>query len=249
MSCSRRVRLAERYDLAIMSTKGMSVVAARTLLDKIAALVDHVFVLHDFDVSGFSIFGTLGTSSRRYTFESDLSNVIHDIGLRLAHVEAMGLESETVEVKSRGARRETLWRHGASLEEILFLAPEVATDDCRRVELNAMTSRQLVDFVEAAFARHGVVKVVPENAVLASHARHCIEEQLTANCWPSMPRGSPARRRRPNCRAVSPHGSASCSRTSRRCHGIRRSPSSSEPRRHGYLVGSSSAETRSASCI
>src|SRR6516165_12819564 len=99
MSCSRRVRLAERYDLAIMSTKGMSVVAARALLDNIAELVDHVFVLHDFDVSGFSIFGTLGTDSRRYTFESDLSDVIHDIGLRLGDAQAMGLEAETVEVK------------------------------------------------------------------------------------------------------------------------------------------------------
>ena len=61
------VQLAERYDLAIMSTKGMSVVAARQLLDKIAPLVDRIFVLYDFDVSGFSIFGTLArdaTSSK-----------------------------------------------------------------------------------------------------------------------------------------------------------------------------------------
>ena len=42
------VQLAERYNLAIVSTKGMSVVAARNLLDKFAKLVDHVFVLHDF---------------------------------------------------------------------------------------------------------------------------------------------------------------------------------------------------------
>jgi hypothetical protein len=46
------VRLAERFDLAIMSTKGMSVVAARKLLDSVADQVDRIFVLRDFDVSG-----------------------------------------------------------------------------------------------------------------------------------------------------------------------------------------------------
>jgi hypothetical protein len=98
-------------------------------------------VLHDFDVSGFSIMGTLGTDSRRYTFESDLDDVIVDLGLRLEDIEEMGLEAETVEVKSREARRETLERHGATDEEIEFLAPEDEDEDCRRVELNAMTSQ------------------------------------------------------------------------------------------------------------
>jgi DNA topoisomerase VI subunit A len=121
------VQLAERYNLAIVSTKGMSVVAARNLLDKFAKLVDHVFVLHDFDVSGFSIMGALGTDSRRYTFESDLYEVIVDLGLRLTDIEEMGLQAETVEVKSREARRETLERHGATDEEIEFLAPEDET--------------------------------------------------------------------------------------------------------------------------
>ena len=57
-------RLAERYDLAIMSTKGMSVTAARMLLDRLCHRgVQLILVLHDFDVSGFSI---LGTSNRRW---------------------------------------------------------------------------------------------------------------------------------------------------------------------------------------
>lgn len=55
------VHLAERYDLAIMSTKGMSVTAARMLLDQLSKRgVKRILVLHDFDVSGFSISGTLG---------------------------------------------------------------------------------------------------------------------------------------------------------------------------------------------
>ena len=47
------VRLAERYDLAIMSTKGVSVTAARHLVDEICARYQiPLFVLHDFDKSG-----------------------------------------------------------------------------------------------------------------------------------------------------------------------------------------------------
>jgi hypothetical protein len=174
------VQLAERFDLAIMSTKGMSVVAARALLDRLADEVDHILVLHDLDVSGFSIVGTLGTDSRRYTFENDMSERIIDIGLRLEDVEAMGLEPEVVEPKgSRQSRRETLEDHGATDEEIEFLAPEDEDEDCRRVELNAMTSRQLVDFVEAKLHEHDVDKVMPDGETLERHARRLIEARLT----------------------------------------------------------------------
>jgi hypothetical protein len=171
------VGLAERYDLAIMSTKGMSVVAARQLLDELAENVDKILVLHDFDVSGFSIAGTLGTDSRRYTFERDLSEVIVDIGLRLEDVTGYSLESETVEVPNRAARRATLRRHGATHNEVEFLAPY--DGDCRRVEFNAMTSRDLVDFVEMSLRINDVEKVIPDAEVLVSHARHRLETKLS----------------------------------------------------------------------
>ena len=61
------VQLAERYDIAIMSTKGMSVTASRTVVQAMCAVHDiPVLVLHDFDVSGFTIFGTLRKSTRRF---------------------------------------------------------------------------------------------------------------------------------------------------------------------------------------
>src|SRR5262249_19787959 len=173
------VQLAERYDLGIMSTKGMSVVAARNLIDNLAPQIDNIFVLHDLDVSGFSIMGTLGTDSRRYTFKHDLSDTIHDIGLRLDDVEAMGLDAETVEVPNREARRETLAQHGATDEEIDFLAPEDKGEECRRVELNAMTSRQLVNFVELRLQVYGASKVIPDGGVLLEHARHHLETKLS----------------------------------------------------------------------
>ena len=70
----KAAQLAERYDLAIMSTKGMSVSASRMLLDRLCDRgIERFFVLHDFDVSGFSIFGTLGTDSRRYWFNNEIN--------------------------------------------------------------------------------------------------------------------------------------------------------------------------------
>jgi hypothetical protein len=171
------VNLAERYDIAIMSTKGMSVVAARQLLDRLADAVDNVFVLHDFDISGFSICGTLTTDSRRYTFDNEVPIV--DIGLRLKDVAAIGLEAEAVKVDNPEARRETLEEHGATEEEVEFLAEPDSDGMCRRVELNAMTSRQLVDFLEAKLQEHGVEKVVPDDDLLKEHARRIIEQTLT----------------------------------------------------------------------
>ena len=42
-----------------------------------------------------------------------------------------------------------------------------------------MTSRQLVDFVEAALAENGVEKVVPTGEVLEQQARHRLQVILT----------------------------------------------------------------------
>ena len=60
------VHLAERYDIAIMSTKGMSSTAARTLIERLCRHQVPLLVLHDFDKAGFSIIGTLKRDTRRF---------------------------------------------------------------------------------------------------------------------------------------------------------------------------------------
>jgi hypothetical protein len=167
-------QLQERFDVALMSNKGMSVTASRLLLDELRNYVDKVFVLRDLDVSGFSIFGTLGTSSRRYRYHKKRAQFI-DLGLRLDDALAMGLESEPVprEHEARWRKRAfTLRRHGATQAEIDFLRD-------RRVELNAMSSPQLVSFVERKLAEHGVRKFIPDDTVLKQRARQVIKERLT----------------------------------------------------------------------
>ena len=67
----KAVNLANRYDLMIVSTKGVSVTAARLLIDDICGDNDlPLFVLHDFDVAGFMILGTLQRDTRRYQFSN-----------------------------------------------------------------------------------------------------------------------------------------------------------------------------------
>ena len=61
------VGLDTRYDLAIMSSKGMNTTATRTLVEQLPGV--RFFVLHDFDKAGFSILGTLTRSTRRYHFK------------------------------------------------------------------------------------------------------------------------------------------------------------------------------------
>jgi len=127
-------------------------------------------VLHDFDVAGFSIFGTLGIDGRRYQFKNEVP--IYDIGLRLDDVKAMVLPGEIVTTSGDwGARQLTLEEHGATMAEIGFLRSH-------RVELNAMTSDQFIAFLERKLTEHGVAKVVPQTGTLEARARRVLEQKL-----------------------------------------------------------------------
>jgi hypothetical protein len=168
-------RIAQKYDLFIMSTKGMRVIALEILLDALYRHgLERVFVLHDFDVSGFSIFGTLGKSSRRYQYQNQIQIV--DLGLRLADVRAEQLQTEPIEldkdlhkrVKTWAARAQTLARHGARPEEIEFLRTQ-------RSELNMLPGRAFIAFLERKLAQHGVTKVIPDPETLALQARRYYE--------------------------------------------------------------------------
>ena len=165
----RAAQIAEKYDIAIMSTKGMSVVAARMLADEMCS--DHdipLLLLHDFDKAGFSIAGTLQRDTRRYEFQNDIRVI--DLGLNLADVEAMGLESEYQHHPKgrKSALIANLRENGASEEEIAFMFLDFdRLRSTRRVELNAMTSPQFVAYVERKLRENNVAKIVPDRELLA----------------------------------------------------------------------------------
>ena len=156
-----RARIAQRYDLALLSTKGMSVTAARALVERLSESGVTIFVLHDFDKSGFTICHTLQTDTRRYRFKA--APRVIDLGLRLADVEAMNLDSEAVDYSGDANPRPGLIERGATPAEAAYLV--TGQKDGRwtgkRVELNAMDSQQFLDWLEGKLQAHGVAKFIP----------------------------------------------------------------------------------------
>jgi hypothetical protein len=189
-------QIGERYDLAIMSTKGVSNTSARRLVDTLCSQYKvPLLVLRDFDRAGFIIASTLQRDTRRYTFRNAIKFV--DLGLRLEDAQLYNLESEAVYEKKMGYSPmcAQLRRNGATEEEVEFLAGESPWSGRRRVELNAFTSDQFVGWLTAkldGLQQQGVIsKVVPdvdtlEQVYRANVARAYFEErvgQLADQAW------------------------------------------------------------------
>ena len=157
MPLFQKVRLAERYDIAIMSCKGMGTTAGRTLIDDLSGKVK-ILVVRDFDKAGFSIFGTLKWDTRRH--KHVIRPMVIDIGLRLEDVQKWNLPAEDVINDSDPS--DNLVKNGATAEEVAFIrgAPIAGSGrkqkyKGRRVELNACTSGSVRPVVggEAGSAR------------------------------------------------------------------------------------------------
>ncbi len=170
----QQARIAEKYDIATLSTKGMSVGAARRLVDALCGRYElPLLIARDFDAAGFSIAHTLVTSSRTYTFQHEIPNVV-DLGLRLKDVQEWGLTSEPCTCTHKPW---TLKARGATPEEIDFLIGG------QRVELNALPSDQFIEWLETKIEAAGVKKVVPTTEMLGVAYRraatiHYINEQI-----------------------------------------------------------------------
>jgi hypothetical protein len=171
----KAVNLANRYDLMIISNKGLSVTAARKLIDEICGNNNlPLFVLHDFDADGFKIFGTLQRDTRRYQFSNAFE--VTDLGLRLPDI--TGLEREpAAATKTRASLlRAQLANNGATDGEIAILLSE-------RVELNALTSDALIAMIERKLKAYGLKKVIPDDKLLgdtyrAFHRSNELREQF-----------------------------------------------------------------------
>jgi len=154
----KAVNLANRHDLMIISTKGVSVTAARRLIDDVCG--DNnlpLFVLHDFDVAGFMILGTLKRDTRRYQFTNAVETI--DLGFQLADIEGLEREPAAATKISPNILRSQLAENGATEAEIDILVNE-------RVELNAMASDALVAMIERKLTAYGLKKVVPDDDLL-----------------------------------------------------------------------------------
>jgi hypothetical protein len=160
----KAVNLANRHDVMIISTKGQSVTAARKLIDHVCGRYGlPLFVLHDFDVAGFSILATLKRDTRRYQFDHPITVI--DLGLKLEDIEGLEREPAAATKTEPEKLKEQLANNGATEAELEILREE-------RVEINAMTSDALVAKVESGFEASGIPqKVIPSDETLAEAYR------------------------------------------------------------------------------
>jgi hypothetical protein len=166
-------KIAEQFDLAILSCKGQSVVAARKFVDEVCRVDGGVplLVVHDFDKSGFEISKRLTEVSDwardqdrvAYEFENDIN--VHDLGLRLGDIEQYDLASEKCTFK--GQRD---WNHDGFCTdgEVAFLRSG------RRVELNSFTSPQLIEWLESKLSEHLPTRLIPDDETLVDAYRRAM---------------------------------------------------------------------------
>ncbi len=166
----KTAKIAERFDLAIASTKGMPVSALCDLLSNLKRQGRKAYVLHDFDKSGFSIVATL----RRGTRGSQGTGEVVDLGFRLEDIE--GLERE--KVRYGADPRGNLRRNGATKDEIDILFRDRSWGE--RVELNAMTSDRFIEWLEGKLLEHGIKKLIPKSDILAASYRRAVFLQRLA---------------------------------------------------------------------
>jgi hypothetical protein len=173
----QRALLAERFDIAIMSTKGVSVTAARRLVDELSGQGIQCLVLRDFDKAGFTIVSTLQKSGRRYVFRNQPQVI--DLGLRLRDVQANRLDAEDV-FYPKSDPIPNLHCNGATPEEIAVLCSGRSGTGYkgRRTELNAFASGALLQWIEEKLVAHGVKKMVPDQEVLLQAYRLAYEQRL-----------------------------------------------------------------------
>ena len=170
----RDANISKKYDLAIISTKGIPVKAACDLLSTLQKDVQ-IFTLHDFDKSGFTILKTLEEGTR---MSSGIDFI--DLGFRLEDIE--GLPTEGVcESSSYRKAKYHLEECGATEEEVNFLIKPSGYRGWQgeRVELNAMMSDEFIKWLEGKLKKHGVKKVIPSEEDLSrAYQRACLGHEI-----------------------------------------------------------------------
>ena len=159
-------------------------VACRDLLARSEIRDMTIFVLHDADIDGYNIARTLGEETARMP---DHNIEVIDLGLTVPQAIDHGLETEQF---TRKANCPPAWNSTTTRDEWFTGEPirrrerQDAATTCTRCELNAFSSDELAEFIEAGLARHGVTaKLVPPPDVVAEHVRTVRDEALTEMVW------------------------------------------------------------------
>jgi hypothetical protein len=184
LSALRQSGFLDRWDCFALSSKGFSSRAARDLIDKIGASGKEepakFFCVHDADASGSLISQTLTRATKARG--ARLVEVI-DLGFFPWTALAEGLLREPVERKSSRRRPVADYIKDRDQANNASGNPNDEPNWERwlqnwRVELNAMTTAEFVDWMNTQFKNHGAAKVVPSEQLALESVSQNIEENL-----------------------------------------------------------------------
>jgi hypothetical protein len=163
-------KFPQRYDCIMVTGGGYASRAIRFFLEKLAAGAT-IFCLHDLDTDGFNIFYTLKSASETMP---DHTIEITDIGFTKKDIEALGITEEKINVQEKQNKAlDNLYSNSVVDDETYRFLKEG-----KRVELNAVSMLEIVDFVEEKLKALGLAnKVLPPKDVFFSHKKE-IEENV-----------------------------------------------------------------------
>jgi hypothetical protein len=184
----KAVSWPERHDCMLMSSKGYTTRAAKDLVDMLAVHDEPVmiFTAHDADAAGTMIYQTFQEATR----ERGARKVrIVNLGLEPWEAIAMGLEVEEVEA---GDKRKPVadyvldrtdgvsWNEARKKWEVVEEGGEPWEEwlQTHRIELNAMSTPQFIDWLDRKMVEHGIGKLTPPHDVILCELNEALAERL-----------------------------------------------------------------------
>lgn len=181
----QKAKIADFYDMAIVAGEGYATEAIRNLFERADTNEDYqLFVLHDADPAGYNIARTLQEETARmpgYSVE------VIDLGLKLEEAIQMGLQTE--EFTRKKALPTELYLNDTELE--YFEGEVIGYKDnkkgqyiptqwkCERVELNAMSAPEFIEYIELKLYVNGATdKVIPPKEKLNNKAKEIFDSQI-----------------------------------------------------------------------
>lgn len=134
--------LLYKLNLGVISTQGFGTRACKRLMDWFISRGIKVYILHDCDIQGYLIDSKFKTGSA--TYKKKLN--VECIGLKLDQVDELNKISYIEEFQSKKKYKECL--KIMSEDEKKFFIANAGEKRYRRVELNTLTSDELVKFIE-----------------------------------------------------------------------------------------------------
>jgi hypothetical protein len=165
----------ERHDCALVSSKGFTTRAARDLVDKLAEHDEPITVYCVTDADNFG--GMIYQSFQQATKARGARkiNIVH-LGLQPWEAVDAGLEVEEVE---RGDDDQTKPVADYVLERTDGRYWADWLQD-HRVELNAMTTPQFIEWLDAKMAEHDAVKLIPPGEMITDELEERLEDKVRA---------------------------------------------------------------------